>query len=183
MSTNSNQGPPDLDVVFRELLSFLFKTRDRRNRKQREREQPERNQRKVVQEQNSFKRLIEKQTKKRLENKQRPEQATTAKNNDRRTQEHMQRQRIETKAVSKPRADVASSKTENTITQQVTAYQRSRLRPTAPIKADKVVEKNINANSTYKWLHDPRALRQAFVLKELLEPPIALRKRDRRRFS
>jgi len=178
MSTNSNQGPPDLDVVFRQLFSFLFKKRNRRNR----------DQRRVEQEQNSFKRLLEKQKKKRLEKNRQPGRRVAATKNDRQAPEPIQRQRSETRAATKPRVDTVSvdavkSKTGKTTEQRVSAEQRSQLRPAEPIKAHKVLKQNVNANSTRKWLHDSRALRQAFVLKELLEPPVALRKRPPRRFS
>jgi len=95
----------------------------------------------------------------------------------------MQRQRSETNAESKPQADAEKNKTDITNAQYVSAIQRRQLRHTEPVKADKALKQSVNANSTRKWLHDSRALRQAFVLKELLEPPIALRKRPRRRYS
>ncbi len=173
MNTSSNQGPPDLDVVFRQLFSFLFKKRNRRNR----------DPRRIEQEQHSFKRLIERGKEKHLEKKRESGRAVTSTGSDSRAQVHKQRQRSETKAESSPRVDAVNSKTENSVAQHITALQRSQVRRNETIKADKTLKQKINASSTREWLHDSRTLRQAFVLKELLEPPVALRKRDRRRFS
>ncbi len=169
MNANSNQGPPDLNVVFREVFSFLFKKRK---------------QRKKPPEQNRLKRVLEKAAKKHNEKSRRPGQPAAKTNIDRQAQQHVQRQTKKKEAVSEARVEPATVENDTrTIAQRISDHEQSRSRPAVSTKAANTGRQNVSANSSRTWLHDPRSLRQAFILKELLEPPIALRKRPRRRYS
>lgn len=169
MSTQSNQGPPDLDVVLRELVSFLFKRR---------------NQRKKSKKQSTLIRTLDQGTKKRPDKTDDRKRTAPATDINTRIQEQVQNQiNVKPKHAISNTPSVTVASKNDTRKAVLTPIAERQVVPSRTLKPITNVKKKVSADTTRKWLHDSRALRQAFVLKELLEPPVALRKRTRRRYS